>query len=147
METVNIVLVDDNKDIRDMILNIFDDWLELNNFTNIIEFDIVEFDNGIHLIEHLEEKEARGWYPDFCLIDYFMDYGNGHYVVTKLGELYPDNNLNIAVITAWADERDLTAMQQNKCMVLDKTDLNEVEQFIHAQLYDVVNHFSLKGVV
>jgi len=83
----NILIVDDNKDLRALFK------LILNNFS------ILEAENGIEAIEHFKDNK-----PDLILMDILMPEMNGIIATQKILEIDP--NAIIVAITAYSTRAD-----------------------------------------
>lgn len=127
---INIVIVDDDREIREMIINMLEDWQDIYDIDRVVTFHIRQFTNGKDMVGDMKIKK---WKPQLCCVDYQMDYGNGAYVVENLKKLIPNNDYSVLVITAWPNADDITRISK-ECVVVDKIDPEVIETALRTEL-------------
>jgi CheY-like chemotaxis protein len=136
-QKINVVVVDDDKEIRDMLMNMVEDWVDNNDLGSDFEIDFREYTNGKDMVADIEDLRKNGWIPQLCCVDYRMDCGNGSYVIKKINEMYPNKEFNVLMITAWSNSCDLDFVKKD-CIVVDKVDPEAIETAIQLELESVV---------
>jgi CheY-like chemotaxis protein len=124
-----VLIVDDDKEIRDMLSSMFMDWADEQD----VELDIREYECGNECVEDLDEDK---WVPDISSVDFMMDNGDGVLVVTKLREL--SESMPILVVTAWAEAEGFKTIV-NECIIVSKTDINIIDEAISQELSELKN--------
>ena len=137
-ETINVLIVDDDKEIRDMLMNMVEDWVDNSDLDDDIVVDFRLYSNGRDMITDVEILNSKeDWTPHLCCVDYQMDCGNGKYVINKLNIIYPEKEFNILMITAWSNSSDIDCIKNN-CIVVDKVDPVAVETAIQLELENFI---------
>jgi CheY-like chemotaxis protein len=125
---INVMIVDDQQEVRYMLRNMFEDWSDQNDH----ELDIKEFECGADVVDIMTRQE---WRPHIASVDFIMQKGDGALVVKELRK--HSKNMPIIMITAWAETERFKDIS-DECLTVSKTDINQIDDTLNDSLDKIV---------
>jgi CheY-like chemotaxis protein len=122
-----VLIVDDAKEIRDMLKSMFMEWADDNK----IDLDIREYECGNDCIYGIKNRD---WIPDIASVDFMMENGDGSDVVVNLRTI--TKHAPILVITAWSESEGFNNII-DECVIVSKTDINVIDDAISKEMSDL----------